>query len=1554
MAVALTQVITEDRASGAQVIDGSLKFDNESKGHHLTKTYGSDGNRQLWTWSAWVKLGRVSDEGHVFESYAGSGDVETFWRFNSNNKIRFGQFTSGYQFQLDTTATFADPSAWYHIVIVYDSNNSTASDRARIYVNGERITEFDTANYPSSGLNSYVFKSGYPHYYCKSGLTTRDFGGYLSQAYLIEGQALDASNFGFTDPLTNTWRPKKYTGTYGTNGFYLPMDGNSPVGEDKSGNGNDFTPVNFGGFNTIEKATGALPILNTTNGGKVAVPGVFGSKVSKTLTTTASTNTSNGFVFANEGTKPTLSFVRGATYTFDYSASTGHPLRFATAADAAGSTEYTDGTDTSVSNTVKITVPHNAPDTLYYYCTNHGGMGNSISVTTDEKVADPYAWKNFLALPLVGNSDDVSHLLNCTSTEKTIVDTNASASSLASNFYGGAYHWDGSGDAVGALDHADFVLGSNDFTMEAWVYPEANAGTGASAHTIFSQWDNSGNQRGFLFRLSGSTNQGEFLYTTDGAIGVSLTIGHLTVPTNKWSHVAAVRNGTTFTYYINGIADPNTSTISEGVSIFNSSDSILIGNQFASGSIATSNSFDGLIQDARIYFGVAKYTSNFIPASTDPDILPDTPSGVAGSSALTKITDGAVSFDGSGDSLILTDDGGLDPGSGDFTLECFINTNNISGERHYPIIQKGNTAANNSYDWRLYFNDTVSGTSHLWFDAQCNSTYRGIPSGGTNLAVGRWYHAAVTRQSGTFRLFLDGILQGSNSDTTDALDNDYTQIEIGFNDLGGAGDTYLDGYVSNVRFVKGTALYTSNFTPPTRALTNITNTTLLCCQSTTSAGTAAVAPTIANNPNDGSIWSEVGTRSGTIIDWTSGFDGSRSTQTSNTSNTAAVITFDPVIPCSTATIWGNTGGSTAVIRINGTSVGGDGQNANPLKQLNTVDVSAQGGVQTISLQGTSDGYAAKMGALICNPGAGEVDAANGAKEVIPVGNAAATNFNPFATDINAVRGQETSYPTLNPLFRQADVVLSDGNLDFIVSANSSAKVAATIGLSTSQGGKYYWEVTQTSNTRVAAGVMNVVGTGYGFANTNDIGLSPHEWGIRFSNSPSQGAGTAMQKSHNNTVTDFGNIALENGDTLQIALDLDNTSIWFGGNGSWIGGSPETNSGATYTNLTGEIVPLVQRQTGTSGCKINFGQKPFKYAPPEGFKTLCLANLPRPTKIALQPDKYFNTVLWTGNAANRNINVGFNPGLVWIKNRDVADHHALFDSTRNVLRYISSNNANTETYLDNTLTSFNSDGFTLGSANLINYSSQDYVAWCWKAGDTASSNTDGTITSTVSANPDAGFSVVTYTGTGANATVGHGLGVGVDFILIKSRSNGSSWQAGHSGAGWTKYAHLDLTNAFASASSVWQDTAPTSTVFSLGTETGVNGLNRTYVAYCFAEVEGYSKFGSYTGNGSADGVYIHLGFRPKWFMLKRADVAGGDWVIMDDERSPFNVMDDHLMANSDLSERVDSTETDMDFLSNGVKLRNSNNKINYSGQTFIYAAFAEAPTNNLYGGQANAR
>ena len=260
-------IVTEESASSAQVIDGSVKFDGDLA-HYLTKTPSSVGNQKTFTFSCWCKRSRFGTHSALFSS-SGNGDFFKF-SFRDDNRFEINTTDGGTDStHLFSTARFRDTTGWYHIVIAFDTTQGTSTNRVKIYVNNTQITDFDLSTYPGQNVDTSA-NDNVQHIIGNQVGTTRYFDGMISNVYMIDGQQLSPTEFGFTDPLTNTWRPKKYTGTYGTNGFYLPMDGNSPIGKDQSGNGNDFTPVNFGGSNSIEKATGALPILNTVNGGTTA------------------------------------------------------------------------------------------------------------------------------------------------------------------------------------------------------------------------------------------------------------------------------------------------------------------------------------------------------------------------------------------------------------------------------------------------------------------------------------------------------------------------------------------------------------------------------------------------------------------------------------------------------------------------------------------------------------------------------------------------------------------------------------------------------------------------------------------------------------------------------------------------------------------------------------------------------------------------------------------------------------------------------------------------------------------------------------------------------------------------------------------------------------------------------------------------------------------------------------------------------------------------------------------------------------------------------------
>ena len=320
-------------------------------------------------------------------------------------------------------------------------------------------------------------------------------------------------------------------------------------------------------------------------------------------------------------------------------------------------------------------------------------------------------------------------------------------------------------------------------------------------------------------------------------------------------------------------------------------------------------------------------------------------------------------------------------------------------------------------------------------------------------------------------------------------------------------------------------------------------------------------------------------------------------------------------------------------------------------------------------------------------------------------------------------------------------------------------------------------------------------------------------------------------------------------------------------------------------------------------------------------------------------------LYTGTGATQTISnsangVSFQPDFVWVKKRSGAEQHELQDSVRGATKRLASNLSDAETTVAGSISSFNSNGFTVVSAGSTNENGFTYVGWQWNAGGSTVTNTSGSISAQVRANPTAGFSVVTYTGTGSAATIGHGLGVAPRMIIVKRLNSAVNWSVYNANIGNTNYLQLNSTvNSTAQgANNWWNSTNPTSTVFSIGTIADTNASGGTYVAYCFAAVAGYSAFGSYTGNGSTDGPFAYLGFRPRFVMTKRTD-STSNWVMQDTSRSTYNVVDAGLFANLSSAE---NTGPWFDMVSNGFKVRSNGSDTNTNGGTYIYMAFAEHP------------
>jgi len=342
----------------------------------------------------------------------------------------------------------------------------------------------------------------------------------------------------------------------------------------------------------------------------------------------------------------------------------------------------------------------------------------------------------------------------------------------------------------------------------------------------------------------------------------------------------------------------------------------------------------------------------------------------------------------------------------------------------------------------------------------------------------------------------------------------------------------------------------------------------------------------------------------------------------------------------------------------------------------------------------------------------------------------------------------------------------------------------------------------------------------------------------------------------------------------------------------------------------------------------------------------------------KPSQYFGINAYAGQGGSRNVtdatNVQFTPDFVWVKHRqDTPTNHALFDVIRGVGKFLESSTTTAEQTESQSITAFVNGGFSVGTQPNTPRTDEsggtpNHVAWQWKANSTGVSNTSGTITSTVSANTTSGFSIVSYTGTGANATVGHGLGSAPKMIIIKGRDTAYDWIVWFSGFSTTQRLILNDTSAISTGQ--W-NSLPTSSVFGLGTHLNINQSGSALIAYCFAEVKGYSKFGKYTGNGSADGTFVYTGFKPAFVLLKNSTTGGDSWQLHDNKRLGYNVDNNILFPNTSGAE---STSDVMDILSNGFKIRTTASGWNTSGDTYIYMAFAENPFTSSKGLPCTAR
>ena len=995
-------------------------------------------------------------------------------------------------------------------------------------------------------------------------------------------------------------------------------------------------------------------------------------------------------------------------------------------------------------------------------------------------------------------------------------------------------------------------------------------------------------------------------------------------------------------------------------------------------------------------------------------------------------------FDGSDDQVYISQDSSFNIGTGDFCIEGWYNAISYSSTGYYKRL----FCLGNGFDSILI--DVNYNTYRFEFRYNNTDVVMDGGSDGDYLAkTYQWQHVALVRQSGTWKIYLDGRMIASSTSNGNAnLNYNRSNHRLTIGRISTSTDSNsvassFNGYISDFRYYKGTCKYTGNFIPP-KPYGDGQNQTSLGGWVTpdTPSGTAVgrlpdnvrftngsvcfdgIGDNVANqsalsiaDSNDFYFDADFTMEcyfyrsynptvvSGLIGQWVSGGGTDRNAQiyvNSNGTLTGYMNRSGTNYSVGTDEIkngyWNHIAmvlqGSTLRMYVNGKQSDSQTVSGSPNNATQPFFIGSEGGSSGQALYSYAglitnvrvvkgvavypDGTEFKPSTepltnvtgtvlLCCQSRTSVTEAAVTPVAIQTHGSSiskvAACNFNPF-DELDTV-SQESNYCILNALDTSNNAYTAEGGLYW----GTSTGPGIARGTLSFSSGKYYYEVEMNLGNRFHIGAIRTRGD----IGADDIwhdadmtvGNPGNEWAYR----------TDGFITHNSGETQISPKSLQYASlVLMVAIDADDDKIYFGRDGVWLtGANPELGLNPHYSNLSGTLTPALGRRSGTNEARANFGQKPFKFPPPVGYKTICSANI---EAAGIVSKKHFDTVLYTGNGSSNGdvqtiSSLQFAPDFVWIKSRSVStSHQQVFDIIRSAGgtdKALSPNQSIVEYSFSDF--DFLNNGFNAPYSSSASYScntnSATYVAWCWKAGGAASSNSNGTITSSVSVNQEAGFSIVTWTGDGnVNSTVGHGLNGRPDFIMLKARTYGANWRIYHNYYGTNATSGLYHNDGGSYTHDSWGGIkAITTTTFGFGTD-GTNdlwGVNRsgiTYVAYCWKAVEGHSAFGSYLGNGQTDnGPFINLGFRPSLIIRKKiSDV--GDWLMMDTTRHPDNVVDNRLLMNSSNAEY--GPGNNIDILANGFKERNTDGYSNVDNAIMIYMAWGDRPAHTPFGIQNEAR
>ena len=1449
---------------------GSLRFEDGDV-PQLTRTPASAGNRRTFTFSCWVKRGNLGEQ-VILSAYSDDSN-RTRLMIDSGNRFQFFTRLSGNSHNLVSTAIRRDHSSWYHVVFEVDTTQSTASNRVKIYVNGEEQT-FLSTDFPDQNEDTFINHT-VEHTIGNGqdgGSREAYFDGYLSEIYLIDGTALDKDSF--AQDKNGIWIPKdaKSSLTFGTNGFYLPFNstvtatGQSTVlytgtGANRSVEGFGYKPD----FVWIKSRDTAYDhhLFDRVRGGSNSI--YSNDKVVENTYQTNVTFTSDGFFAAKGSGTPQIYLNKSAddfvAWAFD-----------------AGADQTATG----------------------YGCALYRGSGE-IQTIADIGFSPDLVWIK---------ARDVAYnhrMFDSVRGPSKRLQSNTTAAEADED---GVISFDNDGMTV---EHAGTNNSGNTFAAWCW-----DAGDSAPAS----------NSNGTIAStVKASTANGFSVVTYTGNATAGATVGHGLSSTPEMYMVKSTSLTTGWVVYHKDAA----SSPEDGYMSLNGTDAFFdtitwndtapTSSVFSLGPTGYSSNNSGATYVAYCWHSVSGYSKIGSYTGNGSATGPTITCGFRPAFVMIKRTDSTGSWyifdvnrdpDNKGQRYIRPNADSTEGGSGTGQEYIDFQSNGFQIIASGSDFGDGNTSSAN-YIYMAFAGglDTIAPVN-----TDGSVTSRVKASDDTGFSVVR-YEGLGNTTNQTIGVGLNWSSKNKVVFTKNLDDATYNwgvnSNLLGSNKVLSLNTTNNDSQENSSHYITyGTNTFT---TYNGSNILNLNDNYIAYCFAETSG--KSKFGTYTGTGSSGKAITGLGFRPALII--IKSYDETRNW----------VIVDD------------KRGGSVGHLHPSSTAA----------EQTGEDEVQFDSDGFTL-LSGDADSNYNNFNYLYMAFADGQ-DASFFHDE-----SGQRNNFKPehiHAVDV-VPDNSTNNFAVINSLASLGTE--SEGNLKTVTTTSGYGSVVASVGNKT---GKWYWEVIPVSNVN-GAPFIGVVDETYDSVNSGSaVGylLSGGKDSIGYyTNGSSYVNGTGN--------TSYGD-SYAGDDIISVALNLDDNEITFYKNG-------ESQGAISHTFSGNHILPAVSDGTNSASqtFAFNFGQDSsfagtkaaqgntdenghgdFYFSVPSGFLALCTANFPDPgidPSVGGNPEKNFNTRLFNGNAGTQSITgVGFQPQWLWIKRRDSSPtEHALFDIVRGAGKSLKSNNAVAEQTQSDSVTSLDSDGFSLGDNTEagpdVNYTDGgSYVSWNWLAGGSASSNSNGSITSSVSANTEAGFSIVGYTGNAtAGATIGHGLSQAPEYVIWKNRSSGVNWIVQADPMGSPSGGNIALLNSADAvyANSSFNTTFGSSTI-TLDSGSNYNGNGNNIIAYCFHSVEGYSKIGSYTGNGSTDGTFVYTGFRPAFLLVKRIQASSNGWYIYDNKRNNFGTLVDvQLYAN--LTSADDDGNRDLDFTSNGFKPRLTDVNVNASGGTYFYLAFAEQP------------